>query len=187
MAMQELVDRKVAVIVVSTTFQLEAARAANAINSNRFLHWKRPGRERLCCEFEHTRRQSDRHLQSRLTGKRIEVLRELIPSLAKFAFLTNLGEVRTSQLETSAAQAVAGSIGLKPSSQRCSDEGPLTLERSKTVDEEISAKVIDFLDRNEHIQLEFDRSKATDLRRSTAPKAGCHCDKVSLACLWEPP
>jgi arylsulfatase len=33
--------------------------------------------------------------------------------------------------------------------QRCSDEGPLTLERSKTVDEEISAKVIDFLDRND--------------------------------------
>jgi arylsulfatase len=29
------------------------------------------------------------------------------------------------------------------------DEGPLTLERSKTVDEEISAKVIDFLDRND--------------------------------------
>ena len=31
----------------------------------------------------------------------------------------------------------------------CSSEGPLTLERSKTVDEEISAKVIDFLDRND--------------------------------------
>jgi arylsulfatase A-like enzyme len=31
--------------------------------------------------------------------------------------------------------------------QTCSDEGPLTLDRSKTVDEEISAKVIDFLDR----------------------------------------
>jgi arylsulfatase len=33
--------------------------------------------------------------------------------------------------------------------QMCSDEGPLTLERSKTADEEISAKVIDFLDRND--------------------------------------
>ena len=31
----------------------------------------------------------------------------------------------------------------------CHDEGPLTLERSKTVDEEISSKVIDFLDRND--------------------------------------
>jgi len=33
--------------------------------------------------------------------------------------------------------------------QSCHDEGPLTLERSKTVDEEISAKVVDFLDRND--------------------------------------
>jgi len=33
--------------------------------------------------------------------------------------------------------------------QSCSDEGPLTLERSRTVDEEISAKVVDFLDRND--------------------------------------
>ncbi|ARP99477.1 arylsulfatase [Pseudorhodoplanes sinuspersici] len=33
--------------------------------------------------------------------------------------------------------------------QMCVDQGPLTLERSKGVDEEISAKVIDFLDRND--------------------------------------
>ena len=33
--------------------------------------------------------------------------------------------------------------------QSCKDMGPLTLERSKTVDEEISAQVIDFLDRND--------------------------------------
>jgi arylsulfatase A-like enzyme len=33
--------------------------------------------------------------------------------------------------------------------QTCADEGPLTLERSKTVDEEISGKVIDFLERHD--------------------------------------
>jgi len=33
--------------------------------------------------------------------------------------------------------------------QTCKDEGVLTLDRSRTVDEEISAKVIDFLDRND--------------------------------------
>jgi arylsulfatase len=33
--------------------------------------------------------------------------------------------------------------------QTCADEGPLTLDRSRTVDEEISEKVIDFLDRND--------------------------------------
>jgi arylsulfatase A-like enzyme len=33
--------------------------------------------------------------------------------------------------------------------QTCQDQGPLSLERSKTVDEETSAKVVDFLDRND--------------------------------------
>ncbi len=33
--------------------------------------------------------------------------------------------------------------------QSCEDQGPLTLERSKTVDEEISSHVIDFIDRND--------------------------------------
>jgi arylsulfatase len=33
--------------------------------------------------------------------------------------------------------------------QTCHDEGPLTLDRTRTIDEEISAKVIDFLDRND--------------------------------------
>jgi sulfatase-like protein len=33
--------------------------------------------------------------------------------------------------------------------QTCQDQGPLTLERSKTVDEEISSHVIDYLDRND--------------------------------------
>src|SRR5262249_60387192 len=33
--------------------------------------------------------------------------------------------------------------------QRGKDEGPLTLERSKTVDEEISGHVVDWLDRND--------------------------------------
>ena len=44
--------------------------------------------------------------------------------------------------------ACASSDGT-PENQSCKDEGPLTLERSKTVDEEISGKVIDFLDRND--------------------------------------
>jgi arylsulfatase A-like enzyme len=33
--------------------------------------------------------------------------------------------------------------------QTCADEGPLTLKRSETVDEELSAKVVDYLDRND--------------------------------------
>ena len=41
------------------------------------------------------------------------------------------------------------SVDGEAKNQSCKDEGPLTLDRSKTVDEEISAKVIDFLDRND--------------------------------------
>ena len=37
----------------------------------------------------------------------------------------------------------------KEVNQSCRDEGPLTLERSKTVDEEISSHVVSFLDRND--------------------------------------
>ena len=33
--------------------------------------------------------------------------------------------------------------------QSCTDQGPLTLDRSRTVDEEIAAKTVDFLDRND--------------------------------------
>ena len=50
--------------------------------------------------------------------------------------------------------AAAGASGASPPTaprrtRPAQDQGPLTLERSKTVDEEISAKVIDFLDRND--------------------------------------
>ncbi|HTJ58283.1 MAG TPA: arylsulfatase [Devosiaceae bacterium] len=41
------------------------------------------------------------------------------------------------------------SINGTEANQTCKDEGPLTLDRSRTVDEEISAKVIDFLGRND--------------------------------------
>ena len=37
----------------------------------------------------------------------------------------------------------------RQANQMGKDEGPLTLERSKTVDEEISGHVIDWLDRND--------------------------------------
>ena len=41
------------------------------------------------------------------------------------------------------------SVDGKQANQNCHDEGPLTLKRSETVDEEISSHVIDFLDRND--------------------------------------
>ena len=56
--------------------------------------------------------------------------------------------------------------------QSCKDEGPLTLERSKTVDEEISSHVIDFLGRNDPGQ---DRQA---LLRLVQPGAHAHHDRA---------
>ena len=53
----------------------------------------------------------------------------------------------------------------------CKDEGPLTLERSKGVDEEISAKVIDFLDRN-------DPKKTNKPFRLVQPRAHARHDRA---------
>ena len=52
-------------------------------------------------------------------------------------------------LTPAAAGALVQVLRRHGENQTCQDQGPLTLERSKTVDEEISAKVIDFLDRND--------------------------------------
>ena len=66
------------------------------------------------------------------------------------AFFTGMYPVRTGMVPPQ----LPGSPSYLPSdgtekNQTCQDEGPLTLERSKGVDEEISAKVLDFLDRND--------------------------------------
>ena len=57
--------------------------------------------------------------------------------------------------------------------QTCKDEGPLTLERSKTVDEEISAKVIDFLDRNDP-RRPTSRSSSGTTPRACTSRPCCH-------------
>ena len=55
----------------------------------------------------------------------------------------------TSLPDASASTSCGASRDGSAKTQMCTDQGPLTLERSKGVDEEISAKVIDFLDRND--------------------------------------
>ena len=57
--------------------------------------------------------------------------------------------------------------------QTCKDEGPLTLERSKTVDEEISAKVVDFLDRNDPRRRPTSRSSSGTTRRACTSRPCC--------------
>jgi Sulfatase len=54
--------------------------------------------------------------------------------------------------------------------QTCQDQGPLTLERTKGVDEEISAKVIDFLDRNDPRRTKSDRGGQLSGDRQDHPR-----------------
>jgi putative ABC transport system substrate-binding protein len=111
---RELVDQKVTVIPVGTTASLEAARGAtlsipiifsvgtDPVENGFVANLSRPGGN-LTGIF---------NLSSTTTGKRVEVLRELVPSLTKFAFLTNPREVRLSQAETNAAQTTADLLQL---------------------------------------------------------------------------
>ena len=57
--------------------------------------------------------------------------------------------------------------------QTCQDQGPLTLERSKTVDEEISAKVIDFIDRNDPRQDQQAVLRLVQSRRACTSRQCC--------------
>src|ERR1035437_10129149 len=98
----ELVDQKVTVIVTVTTLQTEAAKAAtqsipivfsmvSARVENGFVaSLNKPGGNMTGVY----------NLNSALAGKRLELLRELVPSATKFAFLTNPSELTISDLET---------------------------------------------------------------------------------------
>ncbi len=67
---------------------------------------------------------------------------------ARVAFINDRGGNRGDNPPPRPVIACKSSDGTEKN-QSCSDQGPLTLKRSETVDEEISAKVIDFLDRND--------------------------------------
>ena len=111
---RELVDQKVTVIVTSTTLQLEVAKAAtqsipiifgmgsDPVESGFVASLNRPGGN-ITGVF---------NLNTVLTGKRVETLRELVPSLTKFAFLTIPRDVTISKNETREAQAAADLLGL---------------------------------------------------------------------------
>jgi putative ABC transport system substrate-binding protein len=113
-AFRELSELRVAVFVVGTTLQLEAAKAAtqsipiifqigsDPVENGFVASINRPGGN-LTGIF---------NLNTPMTAKRVEVLRELVPSLTKFAFLTIPNETRVYQIETKAAQAAADILRL---------------------------------------------------------------------------
>jgi putative tryptophan/tyrosine transport system substrate-binding protein len=111
---RELADQKVKVLLAPTTTQLEAARSVtqtipiifqtgiDPVENGFVTSISRPGGN-LTGVF---------NLAELMTGKRVEVLREIVPSLTKFAFLTFRQDVRLSQKEAKAAQDTADLVRL---------------------------------------------------------------------------
>jgi putative ABC transport system substrate-binding protein len=108
----ELVDQKVTLIVATTTLQTETAKAAtqsipivltigsDPVENGFVASLNKPGGNVTGVY----------NLNTALAGKRLELLRELVPSATKFAFLTNPS--RISDLETRGLQVGAHSLGL---------------------------------------------------------------------------
>jgi putative tryptophan/tyrosine transport system substrate-binding protein len=110
----ELVDQKVTVILATTTLQLEAAKAATQSIPIVFVIGSDPVERGFVASLNRPGGNITGvfNLNTPMTGKRIEVLRELVPSLTKFAFLTIPREVTVSKNETREAQAAADLLGL---------------------------------------------------------------------------
>jgi putative tryptophan/tyrosine transport system substrate-binding protein len=112
---RELVDQKVALIVVNSSLLLELAKAAtqlipilfnigtDPVESGFVSSLNRPGGN-VTGIFS---------LGTPLVSKRLEVLHELIPSVTTFAFLTDPGNKTLGPLQTKIIQAAADSLGLK--------------------------------------------------------------------------
>jgi putative ABC transport system substrate-binding protein len=111
---QELAHQKVALFLIGVTSQIEQVKGAtqsvpivfflgtDPVENGFITSLKKPGGN-MTGVF---------NLHSIMTGKRLEVLRELVPSATKFAFLTNRAEALLSERETEAAQAAAHSLGV---------------------------------------------------------------------------
>ena len=110
----ELVDQKVTLIVTTTTLQLEAAKAATQSIPIVFSIGSDPVENGFVASLNKPggNMTGVYNLNSALAGKRLELLRELVPSATKFAFLTNPSELTISDLETRGLQVGAHSLGV---------------------------------------------------------------------------
>jgi putative ABC transport system substrate-binding protein len=111
---RELVDQKVTLIITGTTLQTAAAKAAtqsipivfdigvDPVENGFVASLNKPGGNITGIVS----------LDLTLTGKRLEVLHELVPSVTKFAFLSDPGNLIAGEIQTRSLQAAAGSLGL---------------------------------------------------------------------------
>lgn len=111
---RELVDQKVTVIVTDTTLKLEKAKAATRSIPIAFTMGSDPVEMGFVASLNRPGGNITGvfNFNTTTTGKRVEVLRELVPSLRKFALLTSPRDATISKGETREAQAAADLLGL---------------------------------------------------------------------------
>jgi putative ABC transport system substrate-binding protein len=111
---RELADQKVSVIITGTTLQLQSARAATQSIPIVFYAGTDPVENGFVASLNKPGGNitGEWNLDLTLTGKRLEVLHELIPSATKFAFLTDPANRKINELQIPLAQAAAHSLGL---------------------------------------------------------------------------
>jgi putative ABC transport system substrate-binding protein len=111
---RELADQKVSVIITVTTLQLQSAKAATQSIPIVFYTGTDPVESGLIASLNKPGGNITGawNLALTLTGKRFEVLHELVPSATKFAFLTDPGNQKINELQKPLAQTAAHSLGL---------------------------------------------------------------------------
>jgi putative tryptophan/tyrosine transport system substrate-binding protein len=111
---REMVKGKVSLIITATTLQLQSAKAATQSVPIVFSVGTDPVENRFVASLTNPGGNITGvfTLNVNLTGKRFEVLRELVPSVTKFAFLMDPGNQNLSALQTKHSQAAASSLGL---------------------------------------------------------------------------
>src|SRR5258707_5234959 len=111
---RELADQKVALIVAATTLQLAAAKAATQTVPIVFSIGTDPVENGFVASLNKPGGNITGfyNLALTLTGKRVELLHELAPSVTKFAFLTDPGNLSLTQLQMRQIKAAADSLGL---------------------------------------------------------------------------
>jgi putative ABC transport system substrate-binding protein len=111
---RELVDQKVTLIITASTVALQNAKAATQSIPIVFIVGSDPVESGFVASLNKPggNLTGIYNLGLALSGKRLEVLHELIPSVAKFAFLTNPSNVALGKLEMQQVQAAANSVGV---------------------------------------------------------------------------
>jgi putative ABC transport system substrate-binding protein len=111
---RQFVDQKVTLIITATTLGVQNAKAATQSIPIVFTIGSDPVENGFVASLNKPGGNITGiyNLGSLLSGKRLEVLHELVPSVARFAFLTDPGNTTLGKLQMQQVQAAANSFGL---------------------------------------------------------------------------